>query len=338
MPDPKFFRILAIDGGGIRGLIPARILTVLETKLQAAASDPTLRIGDCFDLIAGTSTGGILTCTYLVPQRENPARPRFSAPDAVDLYLENAARIFDLSFWQRAKSADGLLDELYPAAGLEATLHQYMGDLMLSDLVKPCLITAYDVTNRAALFFTQHDARTDPGSNFKLTDVARATSAAPTYFAAAQVVSASQVIYTLVDGGVFANNPALCAYAEARKLGSKPNASDMLILSLGTGDVKTQYSYQQVKNWGSLEWVKPVIDILMSGTVEVADYQLRKMFEAAGAPEQYLRLQSPLAPQNVALGNSDPENLHELVAIGQRTAELNAGALDKFVALLLAQK
>src|SRR5690242_5324708 len=105
MPEPQFFRILSIDGGGIRGLIPARILTVLEKKLQDAASDPTLRIGDCFDLIAGTSTGGILTCAYLVPEKGNPARPRYSAPDAVDLYLQNAAKIFDLSFWQRLKSA-----------------------------------------------------------------------------------------------------------------------------------------------------------------------------------------------------------------------------------------
>ena len=338
MSESKFFRILSIDGGGIRGLIPARILTVLEAKLKAAANDPTLRIGDCFDLIAGTSTGGILTCALLAPQEDNATRARYSATDAVDLYMQNAARIFDISFWQRLKSAGGYLDELYPAGGLEATLHQYVGDLMLADLIKPCLITAYDVMNRAAFFFTQNDAKTDPGSNFKLKDVARATSAAPTYFEAAQVVSASQVIYTLVDGGVFANNPALCAYAEARKMGAKPTAKDMLILSLGTGDVKTQYSYHQVKNWGSLQWVKPVIDILMSGTVEVADYQLRKMFEAVGAPEQYLRLQSPLAPQNTALGNSDPENLHELVAIGQRTAELNGGALDRFTAMLLAQK
>ncbi len=337
MPDPKFFRILSIDGGGIRGLIPARILTVLETKLQAAAGDATLRIGDCFDLVAGTSTGGILTCALLAPQKDDPARPRYSATDTVDLYMQNAGRIFDLTFWQRLKSADGYLDELYPAAGLEATLHEYVGDLMLSDLVKPCLITAYDVMNRAAFFFTQADAKRDPGSNFKLKDVARATSAAPTYFEAAQVVSASQVIYTLVDGGVFANDPALCAYAEARKMGSKPTAKDMVILSLGTGDVKTQYAYHQIKNWGSLQWVKPVIDILMSGTVEVADYQLRKMFEAVGHPEQYLRLQSQLAPQNVPLGNSDPENLHELVAIGQRTAELNGEALDQFVAMLLAK-
>ena len=336
MPNSKYFRILSIDGGGIRGLIPARILTVLEARLKAAANDPTLRIGDCFDLIAGTSTGGILACALLAPQEENAARARYSASDTVDLYMQNAARIFDISFWQRLKTAGGYLNELYPSGGLEATLHQYVGDLMLSDLIKPCLITAYDVTNRAAFFFTQADAKTDPGSNFKLKDVARATSAAPTYFEAARVVSASQVIYNLVDGGVFANNPALCAYAEARKLGSQPTAKDMVILSLGTGNVKTQYNYHQVKDWGNVQWVKPLIDILLSGTVEVADYQLRKMFEAAGAPDQYLRLQAPLPPQNTDLGNSDPENLHELVAIGQRTAELNSAALDRFTALLLA--
>ncbi|MSP11800.1 MAG: hypothetical protein EXR62_02465 [Chloroflexi bacterium] len=119
---------------------------------------------------------------------------------------------------------------------------------------------------------------------------------------------------------------------------SKPTAKDMVILSLGTGDVKTPYHYDQVKDWGGLGWVKPVIDILMSGTVEVADYQLRKMYEAVKASRQYLRIQSPLAPENADLGNSEPANLNELVEIGERAAEQNDAALDKFVTLLLEQK
>jgi len=137
---------------------------------------------------------------------------------------------------------------------------------------------------------------------------------------------------------VFANNPALCAYAEARKLGSKPTAKQMCILSLGTGIVNTPYHYEQAKNWGGLQWIKPIIDILMSGSVEVADYQLRQMYQAVNAPKQYLRIQSPLTPQNADLGNSDPANLQQLVETGQKAAEQNDAALDQFVDLLLAQK
>ena len=337
MPEPKFFRILSIDGGGLKGLIPAKILTVLEAKLKKAMNDPDTRIADSFDLVAGTSTGGILACTYLCPQADNPNRPRFAAQEAVDLYLQNGAQIFDLPFWRKLATVDGYLDELYPATGLETTLREYLGDLKLSDLVKPCLIPAYDIENRAAYFFTQHDARKYPGRNFFVRDVARATSAAPTYFQSARIESDTQVPYALVDGGVFANDPALCAFAEARKLGSKRAAGEMVILSLGTGDVKTPYTYDQVKNWGALPWARPIIDILMSGTVEVADYQLARMFESVGAPEQYLRIQPPLALKNADLANADPTNLRELVETGERAAENYDDALDKFVTLLLAQ-
>ena len=80
MSKSKFFRILSIDGGGIRGLIPAQVLTVLETKLQKASGNPDARIADYFDLVAGTSTGGILTCIYLCPdEATGRARPRGGA-------------------------------------------------------------------------------------------------------------------------------------------------------------------------------------------------------------------------------------------------------------------
>ena len=336
MSKPKFFRILSIDGGGIRGLIPAQVLTVLEAKLQKASGKADARIADFFDLVAGTSTGGILTCIYLCPEVRT-ARPRYKASDAVDLYFRNGAKIFDLPLWQRIKSADGYGEELYPATGLEALLKDRLHDLKLSDLLKPCLIPAYDIENRAAFFFNQYDARKYNHRDFLLRDVARATSAAPTYFECAQIDSLTGVTYSLIDGGMFANNPALCAYAEARKMGSKPTAKEMVILSLGTGDVKTAYHYNQVKNWGGLQWVKPVIDILMSGTVEVADYQLMQMFNAVKAPNQYLRIQAPLHPENADLGNSDPANLHSLIEIGEKLAEQNDAALDKIVTLLMKQ-
>ena len=337
MSNPKFFRILAIDGGGIRGLIPAQVLAVLEAKLQKASGNPDARIADYFDLVAGTSTGGILTCIYLCPDQAT-GRPRFYATDAVKLYMDNAADIFDTTFLHRVRSANGILDELYPATGLEHLLKEKLKEIKLSDMVKPCLIPAYDIEKRAAFFFTQLDAKQYSYRDFILHDVARATSAAPTYFECAKVNSLSGVTYSMVDGGVFANNPALCAFAEARKMGSKPTAKQMVILSLGTGDVKTPYTYNQVKDWGGLQWVKPIIDILMSGTVEVADYQLKQMFMSVNVPQQYLRIQPPIPVANSDLGNSDPANLHALVQIGEKAAEQNDAALDKFVTLLMAEK
>src|SRR5690606_38988087 len=124
------------------------------------------------------------------------------------------------------------------------------------------LIPAYDIENRMGKFFTSYNADANT-RNFLVKDVARATSAAPTYFETAHIRSMYGVSYALIDGGVFVNNPALCAYAEARtmKFESKgidyPTAKDMLLLSLGTGEVKKPYAYKDAKDWGSISWIKP---------------------------------------------------------------------------------
>ena len=113
----ELMRILSIDGGGIRGIIPGQILVALEEKLKK--HDANARIGDYFDFVAGTSTGGILTCLYLCPEAKNAKRPRFSAEEAVELYLERGDEIFDVSLRQRIRSVGGLADEKYSAAELK---------------------------------------------------------------------------------------------------------------------------------------------------------------------------------------------------------------------------
>lgn len=326
----KYKRILSIDGGGIRGIIPGQVLKHLEAKLEKLR--PGTRLVDHFDLIAGTSTGGILTCIYLCPE-PGGARPRFSAEDAVNLYLENGAKIFDLSVLRRARTLGGLRDEKYPAAPLEGLLRDYFGNLQLSQLLRPCLITAYDIKRRETKFFNQARAQSNPGRDFFVRDVARATSAAPTFFECANITSMSEVSYPLVDGGVFANNPALCAYAEVRKEG--PTAKDMLILSLGTGQLNRPYDYAEAKDWGLANWAVPILDIMMAGVAETIDFQLRQIFDAVAAPKQYLRLQAHLDERNASLDGVEQENIRELAQIGTELAERHEAELDAFIQLLV---
>ncbi|TAL69898.1 MAG: patatin [Bacteroidetes bacterium] len=327
----KLFRILSIDGGGIRGIIPGQIIVSLEKKIQTRTKRADARIADYFDLLAGTSTGGILTCIYLTPGDDN--KPKFSAGDAVQLYLNRGGEIFDISIWQKLKSAGGLLDEKYNVSDLQNSLKEYFGDLKLNQLLKPCLIPAYEIFAREAKFFNKMDAKNEM-YDFYVRDVARATSAAPTYFECARIQSMTGVQYFLVDGGVFANNPSLCAYAEVRnKLG--PKAADMAILSLGTGFVKTPYMYKDAKDWGLLEWAKPLIDIMMSGVSETVDYQLRQMFDAVGKPNQYLRINSPLTISNSQMDNASEKNLLALKEEGTKIAEQFDKKLDEFVQLLI---
>jgi patatin-like phospholipase/acyl hydrolase len=327
-------RILSIDGGGIRGIIPGQILIALEKHLKTRSGDPTARIGDYFDLIAGTSTGGILTCLYLCPDPERPGRPRFSAEDAVALYFERGAKIFEIPIWHKIASAGGVADEKYPANGLEDAARDYLGELKLSELIRPCLVTAYDITRRRTFFFTQHDARRTDSRNFLVRDVARATSAAPTFFECARVTSVTGVGYPMIDGGIFANNPTLCAYAEARTMGC-PTAKDMSILSIGTGDSQKRYDYDSAKDWGALGWIRPVLDIMMSGVAETVDYQLRQMFRAVGAPERYLRIQAELRGEHADMDNAEPQNLAYLKELGTETAEVHAKELETFAGFLV---
>ncbi|MDD5206723.1 MAG: patatin-like phospholipase family protein [Desulfobacterales bacterium] len=138
------FKILSIDGGGIRGIIPAAVLMEVEGTIRKHKRDDTLKIGECFDLIAGASTGGILTCMFLIPDKDRPDRARFSASDALGLYMEHGKDIFDRSIWQMIVSSGGLTDEKYSAEILETILSFYFKDHRLSELIRPCLITAYD--------------------------------------------------------------------------------------------------------------------------------------------------------------------------------------------------
>lgn len=328
------FRILSIDGGGIRGILPGQILVAVEKILQELSGRATARLADVFDLMAGTSTGGILTCCYLTP-KPGGKRPRFSAQQAVDLYLKRGHEVFDLSFWQRVRSAGGLSDEKYSATGLENALADYFGDSKLQDLLRPSLITAYDIENRKAHFFRQHRAKKSSRYDFRVKDVARATSAAPTYFEAAQVKSIDNTTYALIDGGMFANNPTLCAYAEARNRPGRPTAKDMLILSIGTGVVEKPYPYDLAKDWGALEWIKPALDIMMSGVSETVDYQLKQIYDAVNRPNQYLRITPQLGEASPELDDVSPENLIRLRDAGVRDAEENNDALTAFATKLL---
>ena len=329
------FRILSIDGGGIRGILPGQILVELEKKLQQLASNPDKRLADYFDMIAGTSTGGILTCLYLYPDEKNPSRPFFSANDAVNLYLENGGWIFN----EKNGNADGMRQEKYPVAAIEALLKNYFKNTRLSELLKPCLITSYNIYARSTHFFTQHDAKQHKANDFYLYDVARGTSAAPTYFEPAAVTSLSGISYPVVDGGVFASNPALCAYAEARekfKPTKKGERMDMFMLSIGTGSKKESYAYNKAKGWGKVGWVKPVLDIMLSGASETVDFQMKHIFDAINCADDYYRINPDIGNASIEMDDASAQNLQALKDAGTEAAQKYNAELEKIAEFLVA--
>ena len=331
----RLFRILSIDGGGIRGIIAGHVLQRLEEELKTRSGDPNARIADYFDLIAGTSTGGILTCCYLTPD-PGSTRPKYTAAEAVGFYLQRGPEVFHRKLLRKVLNFKGILDEKYEATGLESALDDYLGDVKLDQLLKPCIVTAYEIQKRKAFFFRQHRAD-DAANNFLVRDAARATSAAPTYFEPAMVRAQDRKQYALIDGGLFANNPTLCAYAEARNIAWKPTAAEMLILSLGTGELKKKFPYDEAKNWGAVSWVLPVLDIMMSGVAETVSYQLEQMFDAVGKPDQYLRVTPDLgkARANEDMDDASEKNMKACVRAGEQAWTANESRLKTFAQRLV---
>lgn len=342
----KKIRILSVDGGGIRGVIPGTILAQLEKILQRMDST-NRKIGDYFDMIAGTSTGGILCCLYLMPDANGKAK--YSAQDAVDLYINNGHMIFDRTTAQKLTSIGGVLHQKYSENALYNLLTTYFGDETLDKCIKPSLITSYEISDRKSVFFTSVDAKADAMYNFFLRDAARATSAAPTYFSPAHITSMNGETFTLVDGGMFANNPALCAYAEARKTDfskvlnnpdkkDKPTAADMVIVSLGTGSVKKRYRYDDFKHAGEIKWLEPVIDILMSGNSETVAYQLTEMYLTLDDENKknYFRLEPGLKEACSEMDEATPENINHLYQAGLSFVHENIQQLEDIAKVILA--
>lgn len=239
----------------------------------------------------------------------------------------------------------GLLDEKYCSHSLEKALKRCFGDSRLRDFLKPCLATAYNITSRRAFFFTSLDARQDPAQDFEAWEVARATASAPSFFSPARVHTADGRVLPLVDGGVFANNPALCAFTEAQKTSfsrlpgsagkaGHPRAEDMLIVSLGTGADQAGYAYEDVKSRGMAGWARPIIDILMSASTETVDYQLREMFTCQPGGSYY-RINPVLEKAEAAMDNIRPQNLWRLHQVALDYVRNNREALEGIVEQLI---
>jgi len=344
----KKISILSLDGGGIRGIISCIILRYIEEQLQKH-DGAGAKLGDYFDLVAGSSTGALIASIILYP--DDNGKAKYSIQKGLELYSEKGGSIFQVLFWEKLINPFGLFNEKISVEHLERNLDEFFGELQLKDFIKPCLITSYDIENRRAKLFNTVEAQKQSGDNFLVKDVCRATSAAPTYFTPARIKSMYGQYFSLIDGGMFANNPALCAYAEARKMpfadilgnNQKPNfpaANDMMILSLGTGAESKSYSYNKLAGAGKLAWINPIIDILLSANAETVDYQLSQMFGTLGLRNQknYYRLNPSLKNASSAMDNVKKSNIEALIQAGLSFINENRSLLNQIVHKLIRNR
>jgi uncharacterized protein len=314
-------KALCIDGGGIRGLIPALVLAELERRTGR-------RTAELVDFVAGTSTGGILACG--LTRAGGDGRPLYSAEELAGIYVEEGPQIFRRSLLKRIFSVEGWVDERYEDDGLNAALERYLGDAVLSDALTDVLVTAYDVGDRFAFFFRSARARGDRTYDFPLTQVARATSAAPAYFEPTEVTDvAGARTYPLIDGGVYAVNPSMCAYADVVRAGRAGELE--LMLSLGTGEHTRAYRFEQVRWWGQLEWARPLLDMVFDGVADTIDFEA-----AALMGDRYIRLQTELDVASDDFDDASEENLAALRAEAERLIAASEAEIERACAILVS--
>jgi patatin-like phospholipase/acyl hydrolase len=320
--------VLALDGGGIRGIIPALILAEIERRTKKP-------ISALFDLIAGTSTGGILALGLSLPGPNG--KPAHTASSLISFYDEEGPSIFSRSVWHRVHAVGDAFEEKYPVLHLESVLEYYFGEAKLSSALNELLISSYEIERRLPWFFKRHAAREKGGDyDLPMKLIARATSAAPTYFAPVRIktMNGPDDYYALIDGGVYANNPAMCAYVEARCL--YRDRDDFLVVSLGTGGLTRRLPCSDAEGWGLLGWARPILGVVFDGVSGTVDYQLRQLLPEIEKNPRYFRFQVRLDEGNDDMDDASRTNLRVLHLIGEQLIKDNDAALDNLCTQLVS--
>ncbi|KAK1588488.1 hypothetical protein Q3G72_023865 [Acer saccharum] len=332
----KTITVLSIDGGGIRGIIPGTLLAFLESKLQEL-DGPQARIADYFDIVAGTSTGGLISTMLATPNKEG--KPMFAAKDINNFYFEHLPKIFPQdSNSNFLSSMTNFIGELtgpkYDGKYLRTVINQQLGDVTLKETLTNVLIPAFDIKLLQPVVFSTNDAKENALKNARVADVCISTSAAPTflpahYFETKDAATGEIRSFDLIDGGVAANNPTLMAISHITKAVLKQtnktmDSKQMLVLSLGTGEAKKEQKYNAAtaSQWGLLNWVynngkMPLLDVYGDASSDIVDFHVSTLFQCFGTQGNYLRIQEDsLTGDAASMDISTNENMQKLVEIG----------------------
>ncbi|GER36584.1 patatin-like protein [Striga asiatica] len=335
----KLITILSIDGGGIRGIIPAKILELLEAELQKLDGEDA-RLADYFDVIAGTSTGGLVTAMLTAPDANN--RPLYAAKDIAPFYVKHGPSIFPYKegmVGSVGRTLGMLVGPKYNGKYLRKILKENLGETKLHQTLTNVVIPTFDIKNMQPAIFSSYEMKTLNYTDVKLSDLCIGTSAAPTYLPAHHFThtdnSGNSWEFNLIDGGVAANNPTLVAIREVSKQISR-NDPDFfpiqpldfgrfLVVSLGTGSDKQEHKYtaEMAGKWGVFGWLfqdnsVPIVDVFNQASKDMVDYFLCVVFQGLRSQDNYLRIQDDsLTGPNSSVDDTTKQNLSDLVKIGE---------------------
>lgn len=305
------FQILSLSGGGYRGLYTIAILAELEEK----ANRP---LAKCFDLIAGTSIGGIIGLSLAL---ERPMA------DVLKAFRENGTKIF--SKRSAPKTSIGKTCDLfrfalcakYHNSELMRVVNEMLGEnTLLGDATHPIIVPTINVsTGRPQFFKTAHHESFRTDWKVKVADIAMATSAAPTFFPLASIGDSYYA-----DGGLYANSPDIYALHEATHFFKQPEAS-VHVLSIGTTTSGFSFSHKIGKDLGFLKWMigNRLISVILSSQQQCEEYMMKHKLQ-----DRYIRIDEiPSKEQQEDLG-LDVATKHAqgtLAALGKESAKIALG-------------
>lgn len=302
----RVFKILSIDGGGIRGVYPAHILYCMKNRLG------NINISKHFDMIAGTSTGSIIAAA--VACEKDPA-------DVVALYREHGPKIFVRKNSCLPVIIQSAIYSLYSNKHLKIILKNIFGDIKLGDIKKPLLLPSTDVGNGGVhVFKSAYSEDFTRDKDVFLRDAILASCSAPTYFNPMAVKE-----YLLADGGLWANNPSLAAVIDAQRR-LNVNLSDIRVLSIGTGLAKTCYGVALNRRWGLLNgWKgKEFVSFMMSLQAQSTHNYLQLILKN----EQLLRLNFET---DLPLPLDDGSIIDDLISKADKEFTYKSSDIKKFI-------
>ncbi|MBN1640312.1 MAG: patatin-like phospholipase family protein [Anaerolineae bacterium] len=301
------YRILSLDGGGIKGIVTA--IAMQRLTRTTGIEDWLSQV----DLIAGTSTGGLLALAIAYGLDLQSIR---------ELYERQGPAVFADTWLDDVRDLGKLVGADYDIAVLERELARIFGDATLGDLAKRVLITSFDLDNEGAgghartwkpKLFHNYPGE-DSDAEALVRRVGLYTAAAPTYFS---------TVDGYVDGGVYATNPSMCALAQAQdaRFRERPALDEVVLLSLGTGASLTYISGKRL-NWGYVQWARPLVTLMLEGSAGIADFQCRQMLG-----QRYHRL-APVYPAGVSVPMDAVDQIPYLVRFAQ---ELDLDATARWI-------
>ncbi|KAK2992300.1 hypothetical protein RJ640_020293 [Escallonia rubra] len=327
--------ILSIDGGGIRGIIPATILAFLESELQELDGEGA-RLADYFDVIAGASTGGLITGMLTAPDENG--RPLYDAKDIKPFYFEQCPKIFPQKrgIWGKIrKLLRSLTGPKYSGEYHRKVIRKKLGTTRLHDTLTNVVIPTFDIKHLQPTIFSSYEVKKSSSLDASLSDICISTSAAPTYLPAHYFRNEDRE-FNLIDGGVAANNPALVAISQVTNQIINQNSDffpikpmdygRFLVISIGTGTSKAtkKYNARMAAKWGVLGWLlhggsSPLVDVFTEASSDMVDFHISVVFQALHSEANYLRIQDDaLNGSHSTVDVATNENLNELAEIGEK--------------------